>query len=150
MNKKFPNQILAIDLDIDLNEYIKNNEIGKVAMQINYENSKNAFDIAIKNIQQSGMAVKGCVMLGMPNQTKEDIIQTLIFLKERNVIIRPTIYTPYQMLDKHIDVEELSKYNRKTLKNDNVENVTSEQLFQLVKAPYNYDEILKLNDDIEL
>ncbi len=110
-------------------------------------------DTAIKNIQQNEMKVKGCVMLGMPNQTKDNIIQTLSFLKERNVIVRPTIYTPYQMLDKHINVEDLSKYNRKTLKNDNVKGVTSEQLLQLVKSPYDYDKILgtrDTKDDIEI
>lgn len=102
-------------------------------------------DRAINNINNNNMVVKGCIMLGMPNQSKQDIINTLEFLNERNVVIRPTIYTPYQLLDKHINVDELSKYNRKTLENENVEGVSSKQLLELVKNPYDYKKILDLN-----
>lgn len=107
-------------------------------------------DSAIANIQKNNMNVKGCIMLGMPNQTRQNIIDTLSFLKNRNVIIRPTIYTPYQMLDKHINIDELSKYNRKTLKNDNVLGVTSNQLIQLVKNPYNYENILNCKEQSKM
>lgn len=99
----------------------------------------------IYRIQNSGIKVKGCVMLGMPNQTRESIISTLKFLKDRNVIVRPTIYTPYQHLSDSIGIENLSRYNRKTYKNNNVEGVSSEQLLELVKEPYNFEKILNIN-----
>lgn len=97
---------------------------------------------AILNIQEAGINVKGCIMLGMPNQTKEDIINILKFLIDNNVIIRPTIYTPYHLLGEDVDISTLSKYNRKTLENNNVFGVTSNQLLEIVKAPYNYKKIL--------
>lgn len=98
---------------------------------------------AIDGIQSAGIRVKGCIMLGMPNQDEESIIRTLKFLKEKNVIIRPTIYTPYQKITPKVGLQQLENYNRKTYKNSGVNGVTSEQLIQLVKDPYNYEEILK-------
>ena len=81
-------------------------------------------------------------MLGMPNQEKESIINTLKFLRDRNVIIRPTIYTPYNGITEDIEISDLSKFNRKTYENNNIPGVSSEQLLQLVKNPYNFEEIL--------
>lgn len=86
-------------------------------------------------------------MLGMPNQTKESIVNTLKFLTDNHIIIRPTIYTPYHILGEDTDINQLSQYNRKTLKNNNVPGVTARQLLQLVKEPYDYEEILNLKDD---
>lgn len=97
---------------------------------------------AIYGIQSNGIKVKGCVMLGMPNQTKEDIIATLKFLKSNNVVIRPTIYTPYHELSDNATLEILEQYNRKTYQNDSIEGVTCDQLIRLVRNPYNYEEIL--------
>ena len=109
--------------------------------------SKNQIFKAISNINNSGIQVKACIMLGMPNQTKESIINTLRFLKENNVIIRPTIYTPYHNLSDNIDVNELTKYNRKTLRNNSVEGVTADQLLQLVKTPYEFEDILNIDNE---
>lgn len=98
----------------------------------------------IARVQDSGMQVKGCIMLGMPNQSRQSIINTLKFLRDRRVIARPTIYTPYQKLTEDTKIEELSKYNRKTYENNNVPGVTSKQLLQLVNDPYNFEEILNI------
>ena len=95
----------------------------------------------ISRIQRNGINVKGCVMLGMPNQKKEDIINTFRFLIDRNVTIRPTVYTPYQMIPKNVKIEELSKYNRKTYDN-NVKGISSKQLQQICKNPYDFETIL--------
>ena len=96
----------------------------------------------IARIQKNGMVVRGCVMLGMPNQTKESVIKTLKFLRDRNVSPRPTVYTPYHDLPANTEISDLSKFNRKTYENNNVEGISSEQLLQLVKNPYNFEEIL--------
>ena len=51
LKKYFPNQIIALDCDIDnkdIIEFIRENKITKVVMQINYENAKNAFDMCDK------------------------------------------------------------------------------------------------------
>lgn len=104
---------------------------------------------AIDEIQSAGIGVKGCIMLGMPNQDRESIVQTLKFLKEKNVTIRPTIYTPYQKITPEVGLQELEQYNRKTYKNSGVEGITSEQLIKIVKNPYSYEEILQTTKENE-
>lgn len=95
----------------------------------------------IKRVQKYGIKVKGCIMLGIPGQTKQDIIDTLKFLKENNVSARPTVYTPYQKVE-NPTIDELTRLNRKTYDNHNVEGVSPEQLIQLTKTPYEYETIL--------
>ena len=102
---------------------------------------------AILNIQHAGINVKGCIMLGMPNQTKQSIIETLEFLVNNNVSIRPTIYTPYHTMSKDVDIRELCNYNRKTLENNNVSGVSAAQLLKLVRSPYEYRSILNIEND---
>ncbi len=97
---------------------------------------------AISRIQRNGISVKGCVMVGMPNQKKEDIVDTFKFLTDRNVNIRPNVYTPYQMIPKNVKLKELSQYNRKTYENNNVKGVSSKTLQKLCKNPYDYENIL--------
>ena len=96
----------------------------------------------ISRIQRNGITVKSCVMLGMPNEKKEDIVDTFKFLIDRNVKIRPTVYTPYQMIPKNIKLEELSQYNRKTYDNNNIKGVSSKQLQEICKDPYSYEKVL--------
>lgn len=102
---------------------------------------------AILNIQHAGINVKGCIMLGMPNQTKQSIIETLEFLVNNNVSIRPTNYTPYHTMSKDVDIRELCNYNRKTLENNNVSGVSAAQLLKLVRSPYEYRSILNIEND---
>lgn len=109
--------------------------------------NENEIKRAISDVHDAGIKVKGCIMLGMPNQTKESIVSTIKFLMDNQVIIRPTIYTPYHALGEKVDINMLSNYNRKTLKNNNVLGVTPDQLLQLVKDPYNYEQILELREE---
>ena len=95
----------------------------------------------IKRIQKYGIRVKGCIMLGIPGQTKQDIIDTLKFLKDNGVTTRPTVYTPYQTID-HPRLDDLMNYNRRTYRNTNVEGVSPEQLIQLTKTPFEYERVL--------
>ena len=105
----------------------------------------NDVEEVIKRVQKYGIKVKGCIMLGIPGQTKQDIIDTLKFLRENGVLARPTVYTPYQDVQMPT-VEGLSKLNRRTYKNNNVEGVSPEQLILLAKNPYEYERILNLKE----
>lgn len=111
--------------------------------------SQSQVEEVIKRIQKYGINVKGCVMLGIPGQTKQDIIDTLCFLKNNNVTTRPTVFTPYHEVDE-ASVSDLTKLNRKTYQNNNVSGVTSEQLIQLTKRPFEYNEILSQTKQINL
>ena len=112
--------------------------------------SKTEVEKSIDNIQNSQIKVKGCVMLGMPNQTIDSVVNTLKFLKEKNVIIRPTIYTPYHLIDSNCELSHLSQYNRKTYKNENIPGITQDQLLNLVSNPYDYENILGLRKKEEI
>lgn len=150
-----------IDLVRDIKMLNRMHESGCTQISLGIEGLRNGDMIETKNfnileisraiygIQSSGIKVKGCVMLGMPNQTKEDIIATLRFLKNNNVIIRPTIYTPYHKLPKDVNKEILQQYNRKTYQNHSIKGVNCEQLIRLVNDPYNYEEILYDSRDKE-
>ena len=102
----------------------------------------------IKRIQKFGINVKGCIMLGIPGQTKQDIIDTLKFLQENHVSTRPTVYTPYHVIESS-SIEELSSMNRKTYKNYNIEGVAPEQLIELTKKPFEYGYILDDKEKIK-
>ena len=101
----------------------------------------------IKRVQKYGINVKGCIMLGIPGQTRQDIIDTLRFLKENNVSTRPTVFTPYHEVDE-ASLKEITQLNRKTYRNTNVPGVSPEQLIQLTKRPFEYNEILSQSRQI--
>ena len=158
MKESFPGMTwecaTRIDLVKDIKMLEKMHDAGCIQMSLGIEGLDNAhmigtkdfnsFEIsdAIGNLQRAGIQPKACIMLGMPNQTKADISSTLNFLKTRNVIIRPTIYTPYHRLPEDASLEEIETYNRRTFNNNMVRGVTSEQLIRLSKDPYNYSQIL--------
>ena len=97
---------------------------------------------AIKNIKNAGMKCKCCIMIGMPGQTREDIIEIFDFLNSNGATIRPTIYTPYHLLNEKNTLAEIVNYNRKTYKAININGVDYMQLLELIKNPTNYLEIL--------
>ena len=62
-------------------------------------------------------------------------------LKENNVSTRPTVFTPYHEIV-NPKIKDLKNYNRKTFENNFIEGVSPEQLVELTKRPFDYDEIL--------
>ena len=163
MKEKFPDMTWECATRIDLvkdEEMLKQmNEAGCTQISLGIESLNNdelihtkkfkehQISNAISNIQNSGIKVKGCVMLGMPKQNIESVVKTLKFLRDRNVDARPTIYTPYQELNgDNAKIEDLGMYNRKTYKNTNIKGISHEQLLELVKRPYEFEDILGLDE----
>lgn len=101
---------------------------------------------AILNIQNAGIMVKCCIMLGMDGQRRADIIKTFDFLTSRKAIVRPTIYTPYHLLSGNVTLTNFSMYNRKTYKNSNLKDVQYSELINLVNNPLNYSRILEMRE----
>lgn len=99
----------------------------------------------IKRVQKYGIKIKACVMLGMPGQTKESIINTFSFLDRLNVEIRPTIYTPYQKMTSNMDIDEIESYNRKTFYTK-IGGIPDIELLKLVHFPKDYKEILNVKE----
>lgn len=97
----------------------------------------------IKRVQKHNIKIKACIMLGIPHQNKESLINTFTFLDNLNVEIRPTIYTPYQEIHKDMTVDQIESYNRK-LFHTSVDDITNLQLLKLVYYPNLYKEILNV------
>ena len=95
----------------------------------------------IKRVQKYNIKIKACIMLGIPGQSRESIIKTFSFLDRLQVEIRPTIYTPYQHMDKNMTIDEIESYNRKLFRSE-VEGVTHLELLKLVYEPKKFKEIL--------
>ncbi len=52
------------------------------------------FDKILENAEQAGLSVIAYAILGMPGQTIEEMVDTLIYLMGRKVLIGPSIYYP--------------------------------------------------------
>lgn len=97
---------------------------------------------AIFDIQNAGMKAKCCIMLGMKGQTKADVLETFNFLNAGNALVRPTIYTPYHLIDENATLSDLYMFNRKTYKNENIEGLEYSELLELINNPSDYLKIL--------
>lgn len=95
-----------ISLGIETLSKIELNEIGK-------KYDVDSLEETIKRVQKYNIKIKACIMLGIPHQNKESILNTFTFLENLNVEIRPTIYTPYQTMDENMIVDQIESYNRK-------------------------------------
>ena len=125
-----------ISLGIETLSKIELNEIGK-------KYDVDSLEETIKRVQKYNIKIKACIMLGIPHQNKESILNTFTFLENLNVEIRPTIYTPYQTMDENMTVDQIESYNRK-LFHSSVDGVTNLQLLKLVYFPSMYKEILNV------
>lgn len=99
-------------------------------------------DNVIDNVQKFGIKIRGCIMLGIPGQTKESIYKTIDYLILKGVDIRPTIFTPYHLLDENISIDDIDDYNKKTF-NAHVDEITYKQLINLLTNIKDYKKILK-------
>ena len=77
------------------------------------------------------------IMVRIPNQTRQDIINTFYYLTKMKTFIRPTLYTPYHKIEENnISIYDLYKYNRKKRPDDYespVKGISNEQFDELLK-----------------
>ncbi len=108
-------------------------------------------DQAIRNIQDANITAKAMIMVRIPNQTRQDIINTFYYLTKMNTFIRPTLYTPYHKIDQnHVSLYDLYRYNRKKRPDDlesPVLGISNDQFDQLLKNPSQYIEILNCTEE---
>lgn len=122
-------------------ETLSKTELEYIGKKYDVDNLENV----IKRVKKYGIKIKACIMLAIPGQTKESIINTFSFLDNHNVAIRPTIYTPYQKMTSDMSIDEIENYNRKTFY-AKVPEVSNAQLLQLVYYPNKYKEILNVKE----
>ncbi len=116
-------------------------------IDLNNANKKHLYnfqklDQIINLVNDNGIKLKACIMIGMPAQTKESVYSTIDYLVKKGAIVRPTIYTPYQNLNCNMSISDIEKYNRKTLYDISSELSYKQQL-QLITNVKDYQSILK-------
>lgn len=90
----------------------------------------------IKILNKYNIEYKALIMLGVPNQTIDSILNTLNFLSKYKVIIRPTAYTPFYEMNSNMSAKEISKFDKRTFYN-NIDDLSYERFLKLI---YNVDE----------
>lgn len=91
-----------------------------------------------------GMTLKGLIMLGVPGQTKEDIVDLFSLLRDNNIKIRPTSFSPLDKLaEGNLPLEEIQKYDKFTFYDGGIKGISRKQYFNLLIDPDNFLEILK-------
>ena len=55
------------------------------------------------------------VMIGIPDTSYKEVVNTINVLEKMNVRIRPTVYTRYNMIEEERDLSHVYKYNRQIL-----------------------------------
>ena len=118
-------------------ETINEKELAYIGKKYDVDN----LEETIKRVQKYNIKIKACIMLGIPRQSRESIIKTFSFLDRLQVEVRPTIYTPYQHMNKNMTIDEIESYNRKLFHSE-VEGVTHLELLKLVYEPKKFKEIL--------
>ena len=108
---------------------------------INKKNNNQKIIETIKKVNDCGIKIKACLMIGIPNQTKESIIYTFKTLKDLNVDLRPSIYSPYQNINDEMSLMEIEEFNRK-LYHPNKSCIPSKKLLEIVSNPNDFERIL--------
>ncbi len=97
---------------------------------------------------QTGMIVCGLCMLGVPGQSKQDVIDMFSLMEELKIRIRPTSYSPLEelALKSDLTVVEIEKYDKFTYYDGGIENVSANDYFRLLFNPHLYREIFQVGD----
>ena len=122
-------------------ETINKDELTYIGKKYDVDN----LEQTIKKVQKHNIKIKACIMLGIPGQSRESIVKTFSFLNRLQVEVRPTIYTPYQQMNKNMTIDEIESYNRKLFHTE-VDGVTNLELLKLVYEPKRFKEILNVKE----
>lgn len=118
--------------------------INRSAKFLNKEFPQEQIIRVAKYFQKNKVTLKGLIMLGVPGQTREDIIDLFSLLRDNNIKIRPTSFSPLDELTKgNITLEEIQKYDKFTFYETGIEGISRQQYFNLLVDPDNFLDILK-------
>jgi len=159
--ENFPNITWDVTTRVDL---LKNKELLKLMykagcrqigvgvesiseIEINYAHKQFSLEQlrqSIMLVQSVGIKFKPLIMLGIPSQTKNSIIATIKYLTECGISIydiRPSMYTPYYLMDKNMSLPEIENFNR-SFYYTALPDVSFKQLLQIQYCVEKYKEIL--------
>jgi len=88
-------------------------------------------EVVIKQVElihSYGIIPKAFIMLGIPGQTREEIVELYDFLQKHRVEIRPKEYYPYEtLLSSNDKIELLQKFERENVYNNRIPGVHTMQ-----------------------
>ncbi len=73
---------------------------------------KDKFSMIAKNCHDNNIELNCFIMLGFPEDTPEQVFATADFCRDLGARIRPTLYTPYNLLHENMSVMEVSQFSR--------------------------------------
>ena len=98
---------------------------------INKRTNRDLIIKSIKLVKKYHIEYKALIMLGIPNQTREELYETIDELTKLKVNIRPTAYTPLFNINEKTKLCDISKYDKWTYYDDN-SLITKRELYILV------------------
>lgn len=78
-----------------------------------------------------GVELNCFIMLGMPEDTPEDIKQTIDICLEHHARVRPTIYTPYHLLKDDMTLAQVNQFNRQLFPEKSIPHELANAYYQL-------------------
>ena len=119
-------------------ESISKNDLESIDKRYNCDLISQGIDL----LKKYGIDYKALVMFGVPNQTKENILYTIEFLRNLGLKIRPTAYTPFYEMNHNMTAEQISKYDKRTYY-DGIEGLSYADFLRLIYDTDNYEKILR-------
>lgn len=110
-------------------------KIGEKSLPKIKQQAEEKLSLMAHYMKKNGIELNCFVILGLPKDNPRDCEYTIKFIESLGGRVRPTIYTPYHLLNNNSDFSELNNYNRQTF----VDNVTSkENEVEYYKLFYDY------------
>ena len=126
-NKKYPWKCVTTIEHLDKELILKMKEAGCVRISIGVETidelaekelplikrkTKQKIKLLLEICNQIEIELNCFVILGLPGETISGAKETIKFLKKYNARVRPTIYTPYNLLSSNMNIDEIATFNR--------------------------------------
>ena len=108
-------------------------------------NKKTNCQLILKSIdlvKKYNIQYKALIMVGIPNQTREELFETIDILTRLGVTIRPTAYTPLFDINENTNINEISKYDKWTYY-DEKSDISKKELYTLVNDISKYKILVK-------
>jgi 8-oxo-dGTP pyrophosphatase MutT (NUDIX family) len=86
-------------------------------------------------LRKYGIVARTCIMLGIPGQTREDILYSFLRLQEWGASIRPKEYYPFQQLTRDdLAIEDVRKFDRSEPYRNPIDGLSKELFLRLLRS----------------
>lgn len=103
-----------------------------------------ACEKAVRLLNKYHIRAKALVMLGSPQQTLKGIWDTFAKLEDMGAEIRPTAYSPYQVLTSKMSIDEIEQFDKRFLYYHKIEGLSDSKFLRLLHRPCEFREIVDM------